>query len=207
MSFSLIKSKNMKKIIKIEYLPEFNIKKVDSITDLKKICDSLKEEIKQIPESKFLILDNNYLALREELLNNQVTKKTEKVLIDCFITHIEPTNIEEGIRKGCRRMSCLIEDFSQKNYICKQCNFEASYFYNYDLYLQFHPQSFDIIKVNLNTLRELEGDGLISIDPNIAKRDIKTLKEKMFDLINSQTITTLCIELPTWKVLGKYSLV
>lgn len=136
-------------------------------------------------------------------------KKIKRVLVDVFIIKITPENLIGGIRKGCRRLSCLKEVFnkdeSKNKFLCDECGYELSYFYNFDLFLQINPNCLEIIKVNLNTLKELEGDGLIGIDANIANRDPSLLVKIVNELISPFVKHTLCIELPSWKVIGKYS--
>lgn len=271
----LVNKENLKKTLKFEYLPEFNIEKIESIQELHKYVKSIynikkndisnlnlsnkskidfnesltkKEnrsnellgkkiksenytnnsnydkdnELKyeksgvEVQSNFFLVnpielnivkgdIDIDYLSLRESLFNTKEEIVTKRLLLDVFILKIEPSNYEDGIRKGCRRTSCLYEEFNNKVYICKNCGWDLTYFYNFDFYLQLLPNSLEILKVKYNTLKELEGEGLISINPNIAKKNIHSLYRCLESLKSNLIFNTLCLELPDWKIIGKYS--
>lgn len=272
----LVNKENLKKTLKFEYLPEFNIEKIESLQELhecvKSIYNIKKNAISNLNISNKIKIDFNesltikendrsnellgkkiksenyannsnnydeddeleynekkvqsknkklvnpielnitkgdkdidYLSLRESLFNTKEEIVTKRLLLDVFILKIEPSNYEDGIRKGCRRTSCLYEEFNDKVYTCKNCGWDLTYFYNFDFYLQLLPNSLEILKVKYNTLKELEGEGLISINSNIAKRNIPSLYKCLESLKSNLTFNTLCLELPDWKIIGKYS--
>ena len=65
--------------------------------------------------------------------------------------------------------------------------------------------SYEIIKVNLNTINGRDGEGIIQLDANSALSNISQLNYKIESLCEILSLNSICIELPSWKIVGQYS--
>lgn len=90
---------------------------------------------------------------------------------------------------------------------CVNCKSENIFYYDFNLIMSLDLYNANVFKVNLNTFNNDEGRGIIDITPEKAFIDSSLLETYINDkLINYLIKNTYCIELPTWKIVGIYSL-